>query len=101
MRLMLAAQADIDNNQASTKDWIGLNPWWTVLPTIITTKRGIIMLAKIAVADYMSKHPVTVKPETDVSAAIKTMLEHKNSSFSRYYCWKDRPPGIQSYPVLG
>jgi CBS domain-containing protein len=77
---MLAAQADIDNNQASTKDWIGLNPWWTVLPTIIATKRGIIMLAKIAVADYMSKHPVTVKPETDVSTAIRTMLEHKVTS---------------------
>ncbi len=38
------------------------------------------MLAKIAVADYMSKHPVTVKPEADVTVAFKTMLEHKVTS---------------------
>lgn len=38
------------------------------------------MLAKIAVADYMSKHPVTVNPDTDVSLAFKTMLDHKVTS---------------------
>lgn len=38
------------------------------------------MLAKIAVSDYMSKHLVTVTPQTDVTAAIKTMLEHKVTS---------------------
>lgn len=38
------------------------------------------MLAKIAVSDYMSKHLVTVTPQTEVTAAIKTMLEHKVTS---------------------
>lgn len=38
------------------------------------------MLAKIAVADYMSKHPVTVNPDTDVSVAIQTLLSHKVTS---------------------
>lgn len=38
------------------------------------------MLAKIAVADYMSRHPVTVHPDTDVSAAIKILLDHKITS---------------------
>lgn len=38
------------------------------------------MLAKIAVSDYMSKHLVTVTPQTDVTVAIKTMLEHKVTS---------------------
>ena len=38
------------------------------------------MLAKIAVADYMSKHLVSVTPETDVTQAIKKMLDHKVTS---------------------
>lgn len=38
------------------------------------------MLAKIAVADYMSKHPVTVSPDTEVSSAFKKMLDHKITS---------------------
>lgn len=38
------------------------------------------MLAKIAVADYMSKHLVTVTPQTYVTTAIKTMLDHKITS---------------------
>ncbi|MBS4051700.1 CBS domain-containing protein [Methylomonas rivi] len=38
------------------------------------------MLAKIAVADYMSKHPVTVSPDTEVSLAFKKMLDHKITS---------------------
>ncbi|AEG01165.1 CBS domain-containing protein [Methylomonas methanica] len=38
------------------------------------------MLAKIAVADYMSRHPVTVSPDTEVSAAFKKMLDHKITS---------------------
>lgn len=38
------------------------------------------MLAKIAVADYMSRHPITVSPDTEVSAAFKKMLDHKITS---------------------
>lgn len=38
------------------------------------------MLAKIAVADYMSEHVATVKPETDVAVAFKIMLENKVTS---------------------
>jgi len=38
------------------------------------------MLAKIAVADYMSEHVATVKPETDVAVAFKIMLENKITS---------------------
>lgn len=38
------------------------------------------MLAKIAVADYMSKHPITVSPDTEVSLAFKKMLDHKITS---------------------
>lgn len=38
------------------------------------------MLAKIAVADFMSKHLVTVSPQTDVTTAIKSMLDHKITS---------------------
>jgi CBS domain-containing protein len=38
------------------------------------------MLAKIAVADFMSRHPVTVNLDADVSAAIKTLLDHKITS---------------------
>lgn len=38
------------------------------------------MLAKISVADYMSKHPVTVNPDTDVAVALKTLLSHKVTS---------------------
>ena len=38
------------------------------------------MLAKIAVADYMTKHIMTVTPQTDVVVAIKTMLDHKITS---------------------
>ncbi|MDD2739793.1 MAG: CBS domain-containing protein [Methylomonas lenta] len=38
------------------------------------------MLAKLAVADYMSKHLVTVTPQTYVTTAIKTMLDHKITS---------------------
>jgi len=37
------------------------------------------MLAKIAVADYMSTHLVTVTPDTDVTKAIK-LLDHKITS---------------------
>ncbi|QPK64626.1 CBS domain-containing protein [Methylomonas sp. LL1] len=38
------------------------------------------MLAKIAVADYMSTHLVTVLPETDVAQALTKMLDHKVTS---------------------
>jgi len=38
------------------------------------------MLAKIAVADYMSKHVATVKPETEVAVAFKRMLDNKVTS---------------------
>lgn len=38
------------------------------------------MLAKIAVADYMSEHIATVKPETDVAVAFKIMLDNKITS---------------------
>lgn len=38
------------------------------------------MLAKIAVADYMSTHLVTVTPETDVAHAFKKMLDHRVTS---------------------
>ena len=35
------------------------------------------MLAKITIADYMTKHIMTVKPDTDALAAIKQLLSHK------------------------
>jgi CBS domain-containing protein len=35
------------------------------------------MLAKISVADYMTKRMVTLSKETDVIDAIKKMLDHK------------------------
>lgn len=35
------------------------------------------MLAKITVADYMTKRMVTLKEETDVVEAIQMMLDHK------------------------
>jgi len=35
------------------------------------------MLAKISVADYMTKRMVTLSKETDVFDAIKKMLDHK------------------------
>ena len=38
------------------------------------------MLAKIAVADYMTKHVVTVTPNTGITEAIKKMLDHKITS---------------------
>ena len=38
------------------------------------------MLAKIAVADYMSEHVATVTPETDVAIAFKIMLENRINS---------------------
>lgn len=38
------------------------------------------MLAKIAVADYMSAHVATVTPETDVAVAFKIMLDNKVTS---------------------
>ncbi|MBS3963258.1 MAG: CBS domain-containing protein [Methylomonas sp.] len=38
------------------------------------------MLAKIAVADYMSTHIVKVSPDTDVSKAIASLLSHKITS---------------------
>ncbi|MGR8932150.1 MAG: CBS domain-containing protein [Gammaproteobacteria bacterium] len=38
------------------------------------------MLARIAVADYMSEHVATVTPETDVAVAIKRMLDNKITS---------------------
>ncbi|MGY6275008.1 CBS domain-containing protein [Methylomonas sp. MgM2] len=38
------------------------------------------MLAKIAVADYMSEHIATVKPDTDVAVAFKIMLDNKVTS---------------------
>ena len=38
------------------------------------------MLAKIAVADYMSEHVATVTPESDVVVAIKMMLDHRITS---------------------
>lgn len=38
------------------------------------------MLAKIAVADYMSKNVITVTPDTEIAQAIKKMLDHKITS---------------------
>ncbi len=38
------------------------------------------MLAKITIADYMAKHIVTLKKETDVLTAIKQLLSHKITS---------------------
>lgn len=38
------------------------------------------MLAKITVADYMTKRLVTVTKDTDVFEAIKKLLEHKITS---------------------
>lgn len=35
------------------------------------------MLKKITVADYMSQHVVSFSPETDVTQAIKMLLDHK------------------------
>ena len=38
------------------------------------------MLAKITIADYMSKHILTLKEETPVMDAIKLFLDHKITS---------------------
>jgi CBS domain-containing protein len=38
------------------------------------------MLAKIAVADYMTTNIVTVNPETEIHQAIKKLLDHKITS---------------------
>jgi CBS domain-containing protein len=38
------------------------------------------MLAKIAASDYMSTKLITVTPDTDVSQAIKKLLDHKITS---------------------
>jgi len=38
------------------------------------------MLAKITIADYMTKNIVTVKPDSDVLATIKQLLSHKVTS---------------------
>jgi CBS domain-containing protein len=38
------------------------------------------MLAKITIADYMSKHLVTLTEETSVLEAIKKLLDHKVTS---------------------
>jgi CBS domain-containing protein len=38
------------------------------------------MLAKIAVVDYMSTKVVTVTPDTEISQAVKTLLDHKITS---------------------
>lgn len=38
------------------------------------------MLAKIAVADYMSTKIISVSPDTEVSKAIQKMLDHKITS---------------------
>ena len=38
------------------------------------------MLAKIAVNDYMTNKIITVTPDTDISHAIKKLLDHKVTS---------------------
>lgn len=38
------------------------------------------MLAKISAADYMSTNLVTVSPDTEISQAIKKLLDHKVTS---------------------
>lgn len=38
------------------------------------------MLAKIAASDYMTTRIITVTPDTDVSHAIKKLLDHKITS---------------------
>ena len=38
------------------------------------------MLAKIKIADYMSKNITTLKKETDVFIAIQQLLDHKQTS---------------------
>ena len=38
------------------------------------------MLAKITIADYMAKHIITLKKDTDVLTAIKQLLSHKITS---------------------
>lgn len=38
------------------------------------------MLAKIAVVDYMSTKIVTVTPDTEISQAVKILLDHKVTS---------------------
>ena len=35
------------------------------------------MLAKITIADYMTKHVMTVKPDADALIAIRQLLDHK------------------------
>jgi len=42
--------------------------------------KGKIMLAKITIADYMTKHLVTVTEETSVLEAIQKLLTHKITS---------------------
>ncbi|ANE56146.1 MULTISPECIES: CBS domain-containing protein [Methylomonas] len=38
------------------------------------------MLAKIAVADYMSAKMITVTPDTEITQAVKKLLDHKITS---------------------
>lgn len=38
------------------------------------------MFTKITAADYMSKNIVTVSPDTEISHAIETLLDHKITS---------------------
>ncbi|MCQ8181121.1 CBS domain-containing protein [Methylomonas sp. SURF-1] len=38
------------------------------------------MLAKIAVADYMSAKMITVTPDTQITQAVKKLLDHKVTS---------------------
>ncbi|WKJ88973.1 CBS domain-containing protein [Methylomonas montana] len=38
------------------------------------------MLAKIAVVDYMSTKMITVTPDTEISQAVKKLLDHKITS---------------------
>ena len=38
------------------------------------------MLAKIAVVDYMSTKMITVTPETEITQAVKKLLDHKITS---------------------
>jgi CBS domain-containing protein len=38
------------------------------------------MLAKVAVTDYMTTNIITVSPDTEISQAIKKLLDHKITS---------------------
>jgi len=46
----------------------------------INNNQEFIMLAKITVADYMSKRLVTLAKDTDVIDAVKKLLDHKITS---------------------